>query len=55
MSGCEWVHVRILRVLLSRLVSPQIQHKFYKHVKQMEYDHNEHQETNNLIFITKQE
>ena len=31
-----------LRVLLSRLVPPQIQQKFYKHFKQMEYDNNEH-------------
>ena len=32
---------RILQVLHSRLVPPQMQHKFYKHVKEMEYDNNE--------------
>ena len=39
---CEWVLVRILLVLLSCLVPLQIQYKFYKHVKQMEYNNNEH-------------
>ena len=41
-SEWKWFLVRILRVLHSHLVPPQIQHKFYKHVKQMEYDNNEH-------------
>ena len=31
-SGCEWVPVCILRVLLLGLIPTQIQHKFYKHV-----------------------
>ena len=33
---------RNLQELLSGLVPPQIQHKFYKHVNKMEYDNNEH-------------
>ena len=45
MSEWEWVLIRILRVLHSRLVPPQIQHKFYKHVKQIEYDNNVKKQT----------
>ena len=44
-GGCsewEWVLIRILRVLHSRLVPLQIQHKFYKHIKQMKYNNDEH-------------
>ena len=37
-SECEWVPVRVLRVLLSGLVPPQI----LQSRKQMEYDNNEH-------------
>ena len=41
-SECEWVPVRILRVLLSRSVPPQIRHKILQARKKMEYGNNEH-------------
>ena len=41
MSESEWVPIRILRVLLSGLVPPQIQ-QILQARKQMEYDNNEH-------------
>ena len=41
-SEWEWVLVRILRVLLHALFHHKYNPNFYKHVKQMEYDNNEH-------------
>ena len=41
-SEWEWVLVCILRVLLHALFHHKYNTNFYKHVKQMEYDYNEH-------------
>ena len=49
---CEWVPVRILRVLLLGFIRTTNTTQILQAHKQMEYNNNEHLETNNLIIIT---